>query len=134
MVTDPIANYTTSIRNALQRGKNFVHVPHSKIKEEITKILKEQGYIHNYEVQEASSPQGKIKIALKYSIEDKKRPAIHRIQRVSTPGLRKYQKASELPHVLNGLGIAIVTTSQGVMTDKEARKKKIGGEILCNIY
>ena len=133
MITDPIANYLTSIRNALQRRHHFVHVPASKIKEKITQILKEQGYIHNYEVQKEPAPQGQIKIALKYSIEDKQ-PAIQYIQRVSTPGLRKYRKANDLPHVLNGLGISIVTPSQGLMTDKEARKKNIGGEILCNIY
>lgn len=133
MSTDPIADYTTSIRNALQREKEFVYIPYSKIKGEITGILQKQGYIHNYEVQKEPAPQGRIKIALKYGIGDKQ-PAIQRIQRISTPGLRRYHKAGDLPHVLNGLGIAIVTTSQGVMTDKEARKKNIGGEILCHIH
>lgn len=133
MVTDPIADYTTCIRNALQARHNFVYIPHSKIKEEITKILVKQGYINNYEVEKEPAPQGRIKIALKYDHETKK-PTIHRIKRISTPGLRKYRKTNDIPHVINGLGISIITTSQGLMTDKEARKRNIGGEILCEIY
>lgn len=131
-MTDPIADYLTRVRNAIMAGKKVVDVPASNIKKEITKILKEKGYILNYKFEE-EGPQGNIKIALKYHPETKV-PAIKGIERASRPGLRKYSNSKELPRVLNGLGIAIISTSQGVMTQKEARVKNIGGEVLCYVY
>jgi small subunit ribosomal protein S8 len=132
MNTDPIADYLTRIRNAASAGHRVVEIPSSNLKKEITKILFDQGYILSYQFN-ADSVQGTIKIALKY---DKltKEPVIKNIQRISTPGLRKYASATEMPRVLNGLGIAIVSTSKGVMTNKRARQENIGGEVLCYVY
>lgn len=129
---DPIADFLTRIRNAVQARHRMVEIPASNIKKDITKILFDKGYILNYKFED-EGPQGNIKIALKYDPETKQ-PAIRKITRISKPGLRQYANVKELPRVLNGLGIAIVSTSQGVMTDKEARTKKVGGEILCYIY
>lgn len=131
-MTDPIADYLTRIRNAIMAKHKVVEIPASNIKRDITRILHEKGYILNYKF-ENEGPQGNIKIALKYHPETKS-PAIKDIVRISTPGLRRYAGKDELPRVLNGLGVAIVSTSQGVMTDKEARQKNIGGEILCYVY
>ncbi|MFC2086997.1 30S ribosomal protein S8 [Bacteroidota bacterium] len=132
MITDPIADFLTRIRNSISAKHRVVEVPASNIKKDITKILYDKGYILNYKFI-SDDQQGKIKIALKYHPETKK-PAIKEIQRISKPGLRKYADAKTLPRVLNGLGIAIISTSQGVMTDKEAKIKKIGGEVLCYVY
>lgn len=129
---DPIADFLTRIRNAVQARHRMVEIPASNIKKDITKILFEKGYILNYKFED-SGPQGSIKIALKYDPETKQ-PAIREITRISKPGLRQYANIKELPRVLNGLGIAIISTSQGVMTDKEARTKNVGGEILCYVY
>lgn len=131
-MTDPIADYLTRIRNAIMAKKRVVEVPASNIKRDITRILFEKGYILNFKFEEAG-PQGTIKIALKYHQESKS-PAIKCIERASKPGLRKYSGKDSLPRILNGLGIAILSTSQGVMTDKEARQKNIGGEVLCYVY
>ena len=131
-MTDPIADYLTRVRNALKARHRIVEVPASNIKKDITKILMDQGYILNYKFED-SGLQGIIKIALKYNPEDRK-PAIRLIKRVSRPGLRKYSGKQSLPRVLNGLGIAIMSTSHGVMTDKEARSRGIGGEVICYIY
>ena len=132
MFTDPIADYLTRIRNASRAGHRVVEIPSSNLKKEITKILFDQGYILSYKFEE-DKVQGTIKIALKY---DKltKEPVIKKIQRISKPGLRKYAGFEELPRVLNGLGIAIVSTSHGVMTSKQARKENVGGEVLCYVY
>ena len=132
MMTDPIADYLTRLRNAISARHKVVEIPSSNIKKDITKILYDKGYILNYKFIE-DELQGTIKIALKYHPETKL-SAIRTIKRISTPGLRKYSGFDEMPRVLNGLGIAIVSTSKGVMTDKEARKFKIGGEILCYVY
>jgi small subunit ribosomal protein S8 len=132
-MTDPIADYLTRIRNAVMAKHRVVEVPASSIKKDITKILFDKGYILNYKFEEQDGPQGLIKIALKYHPETKT-PAIKSITRVSKPGLRKYTGSDTLPRVLNGLGIAIISTSQGVMTDKEARTLSIGGEVLCYVY
>ena len=131
-MTDPIADFLTRLRNAILARHKVVEIPASNVKKEITKILKEKGYILNYKVIE-DGLQGVIKIALKYHPESKT-PAIKVLTRVSKPGLRKYAGATELPRVLNGLGVAILSTLQGVMTDKEARVKHIGGEVLCYVY
>ncbi len=132
-MTDPIADYLTRLRNAIMAGHRVVEVPTSKMKREITKILFEQGYILNYKFEEGNTPQGTIKIALKYDPVDKVN-AIKNLHRVSRPGLRQYTGYKEMPRVLNGLGIAILSTSQGVMTNKEAKERKIGGEVLCYVY
>ncbi|MXP05366.1 MULTISPECIES: 30S ribosomal protein S8 [Apibacter] len=132
MVTDPIADYLTRVRNAMRAGHKVVEIPASKIKKEITKILFDQGYILNYKFEEGSV-QGIIKIALKYD-KATNLPAIKKIQRASKPGLRKYSGCKELPRVLNGLGIAIISTSKGVMTDKKARQENVGGEVICYVY
>jgi len=132
MITDPIADYLTYIRNAQLANHKVVEIPASNIKKSITKILHEKGYILSYKFLE-DNKQGTIKIALKYS-KDTKAAAITSIQRASKPGLRRFAGADELPRVLNGLGIAILSTSKGVMTDKEARKENVGGEVLCYIY
>jgi len=134
-MTDPIADLLTRIRNGIMARHRVVDCPASNIKKNIVKILFEKGYILNYKFEEAGEdrPQGNIKIALKYNPETKQ-PAIKSIQRVSRPGLRKYVGHEDLPRVLNGLGIAIISTSQGVMTDKEARVKNIGGEVICYVY
>ena len=131
MVTDPIADYLTKIRNAVMANHRIVEIPKSKIKEDLTKILFEKGYILNFKVENEPRP-GIIKIALKYHPVTKL-SALNSLVRVSKPGLRKYVDSDNLPRVLNGLGIAILSTSQGVMTDKEARVKRIGGEVLCYI-
>ena len=122
----------TRLRNAIQAGHKVVEVPASNLKKELTKILFEQGYILNYKFEE-DGPQGTIKIALKYDKANKVN-AIKKLVRVSTPGLRKYASHKDLPRVLNGLGIAIISTSKGVMTDKEARELNVGGEVLCYVY
>ena len=132
MYTDPIADYLTRIRNASNAGHRVVEIPASNLKKEITKILFDQGYILSYKFEE-NEIQGVIKIALKYD-KVTKEPVIRKIERVSTPGLRKYVSSTELPRVLNGLGIAIITTSKGVMTCKQARELKVGGEVICNVY
>jgi len=131
MVTDPIADYLTRIRNAVLANHRIVEIPASKMKKEITKILYEKGYILSFKFDDSKQP-GNIKIALKYHPVTKI-SAITSLERISKPGLRKYVDAVKLPRVLNGLGIAIISTSHGVMTDKEARTKKIGGEVLCHI-
>ena len=131
MVTDPIADYLTRIRNAVMANHRIVEIPSSKMKKEITKILFEKGYILNYKFIEEKKP-GMIKIALKYHPVTKV-SSITSLERISKPGLRKYADAGNLPRVLNGLGIAIISTSNGMMTDKEARTKKIGGEVICYI-
>ena len=132
MFTDPIADYLTRVRNASRAGHRVVEIPASKLKKEITKILFDQGYILSYKFEE-NGPQDNIKIALKYDQETKE-PVIRKIQRVSKPGLRKYAGSEELPRVLNGLGIAIVSTSHGVMTGKQAKRENVGGEVLCYVY
>ena len=131
-MTDPIADYLTRVRNAYLAGHKIVEIPASKMKVEITRILHEKGYILSYKVVEGA-PYNTIKIALKYHPETKK-AAIKNIQRISTPGLRKYVGVDTLPRVLNGLGIAILSTSKGVMSDKEARDLNIGGEVICYVY
>ncbi len=131
-MTDPIADYLTRLRNAIKASHRIVEIPASNIKKEITKVLHDKGYIQNYKFEE-NGPQGSIKIALKFNPTSKQN-AIVSLERVSTPGLRKYVKHDELPRVINGLGIAIVSTSKGVMTDKEARTEGIGGEVLCYVY
>jgi len=131
MNTDPIADYLTRIRNAVQANHRVVEIPASNIKKEMTKILYEKGYILNYKFDEEKKP-GNIKIALKYHPVTKL-SAINSMQRISKPGLRKYVSADSMPRVLNGLGIAVLSTSQGLMTDKEARKLNIGGEVLCYV-
>ena len=132
MNTDPIADYLTRIRNAVAANHRVVEIPASNLKKEITKILFDQGYILSYKFDD-NTAQGSIKIALKY---DKltKESVIKKIQRISKPGLRKYAGANELPRILNGLGIAIVSTSHGVMTGKQAQQEKVGGEVLCYVY
>ena len=133
MFTDPIADFLTRIRNANRAGHRVVDIPASNIKREITKILFDQGYILSYRFEETANNQGNIKIALKY---DKltKEAVIKKIHRISTPGLRQYSGSDSLPRILNGLGISIVSTSQGVMTGKQAAKENIGGELICYVY
>lgn len=131
MVTDPIADYLTRIRNASTAKHRTVEIPASKIKKEITKILFDKGYVLNYKFEDETFPKT-IKIALKYHPLTKE-PAMTNIQRISSPGLRKYVSAEKLPRVLNGLGIAVISTSRGLMTDKEARALNIGGEVICYI-
>jgi small subunit ribosomal protein S8 len=132
MYTDPIADFLTRIRNASMARLKTVEIPGSNTKRAMTAILFDQGYIANYKFEE-DEKQGVIKIALKYN-QSTKVPAITKIDRASRPGLRKYSSATEMPRVLNGLGIAIVSTSRGVITDKEARKENVGGEVLCYVY
>ncbi|MCG8475054.1 MAG: 30S ribosomal protein S8 [Cytophagales bacterium] len=131
-MTDPIADFLTRLRNALKAKHRVVEVPASNLKKEITKVLHDKGYIQNFKFVE-EGPQGTIKIALKYHAVTKE-PAIVSLQRISKPGLRKYVGAADMPRVLNGLGIAILSTSKGIMTDKEARTHHIGGEVLCHVY
>lgn len=131
-MTDPIADYLTRLRNAIMAKHRVVEVPASNLKKDITKILFEKGYILNYKFEE-DGPQGTIKIALKYNPQSKVN-AIKSLTRVSTPGMRKYTGYRDMPRVINGLGIAIISTSKGVMTDKEAAELKIGGEVLCYVY
>ncbi len=132
MNTDPIADYLTRIRNASSAGLKMVEIPGSNLKRSITQILFDQGYILNYKFEE-DNKQGIIKIALKYN-QSTRVPAITKLQRASRPGLRKYNGSSEMPRVLNGLGVAIVSTSKGVITDKDARRLNVGGEVLCYVY
>jgi small subunit ribosomal protein S8 len=132
MITDSIANYLTSIRNGILAQHKVVRVPSSNMKKEITKLLMDQGYILNYKLDNTGSYE-MIQIALKYN-SISKISAIKAIDRISTPGLRKYSDVSSLPRVLNGLGIAIISTSKGIMTDKKARKMNIGGEVICRVY
>ena len=132
MITDTVADYLTRIRNAVMAKHKVVEIPASNLKKAITKLLFDQGYILSYKFED-DNKQGIIKIALKYHPKTKV-PAIHKLERVSTPGLRKYTSAVDMPRVLNGLGIAIISTSKGVMTNKEAALKKIGGEVLCYVY
>jgi len=132
MNTEPIADYLTRIRNASAAKLKMVEIPGSNTKRAMTQILFDQGYILNYKFED-DDKQGIIKIALKYNISTRV-PAITKLQRISKPGLRKYAGSDELPRVLNGLGIAIVSTSKGVITDKEARKLNVGGEVLCYVY
>jgi small subunit ribosomal protein S8 len=132
-MTDPIADLLTRIRNAIMAGHKVVEAPASNLKKEVARILFEKGYILSYKVIDGDGPQGVLKIALKYNSKSKK-PAIKTIQRISRPGLRQYIGVDDMPRVLNGLGIAIISTSKGLMTDKEARREKIGGEVLCYVY
>lgn len=131
MLSDPIADYLTRIRNAQQARHRIVEIPASNMKKSITKILYDQGFILKYKFEE-DSKQGVIKIALKY--DNKKVPAIRSLGRISKPGLRKYSKANEIPRVINGLGICIVSTSKGLMTGKTARANNLGGELVCYVY
>lgn len=131
-MTDPIADFLTRLRNAISAGHKVVELPGSKMKLEMTKILKEKGYILNYKFEEDGA-KSNIKIALKYHPETKE-SAIKSLVRVSKPGLRRYTNVEEMPRVLNGLGIAILSTSMGLMTDKEARQRNVGGEVLCYVY
>ncbi|GAB4025807.1 30S ribosomal protein S8 [Spirosoma koreense] len=132
MNTDPIADYLTRVRNAIRAKHRIVEIPASNIKKEITKVLYEKGYIQNYKFDD-STAQGTIKIALKYN-PTTKQSAIVDLQRISRPGLRQYRGADHLPRILNGLGVAIISTSKGVMTDKEAKTLNVGGEVLCYVY
>jgi small subunit ribosomal protein S8 len=132
MVTDPIADYLTRIRNAQMANHRVVDIPANNLKKRLTEILYDKGYILKYKFED-DNKQGIIKIALKYD-PSTKQPAIHSLERISRPGLRTYAKPDEFKRVKNGLGIAIVSTSKGVMTDKEAKAQNVGGEVLCNIY
>jgi small subunit ribosomal protein S8 len=132
-MTDPIADYLTRVRNAVKANHRVVEVPASNFKKEITKILYDKGFIANYKFEDTENRQGNIKIALKYNPVSKQ-PAITAIRRVSRPGLRKYVHADKLPRVINGLGIAIISTSRGLMTDKEARNLRVGGEVICYVF
>ncbi len=131
-MTDPIADFITRIRNAVRANHRIVQIPASNLKKDMTKILKDKGYILDYKFED-DAKQGSIKIALKYH-PITKAPAIRNLTRISKPGLRKYSGVDTMPRVLNGLGIAILSTSKGVMTDKEARQEKVGGEVLCYVY
>jgi len=133
MVLDPIADYLTRIRNAQAAQHRFVEIPASNVKKRMTEILYEHGYILKYKFKKTENHQGVIKIALKYDASTKK-PIIQHLARYSTPGLRQYKGHNEIPRVLSGLGIAIVSTSKGLMTDKQARAQGIGGEVMCEIY
>jgi len=132
MVTDPIADFLTRIRNAQMAGHRIVEIPASNLKKRITEILYQQGFILKYKFED-DGKQGLIKIALKYDAATKQ-PAIRSLERISRPGLRQYAKPSELKRVINGLGIAIISTSKGVLTDKEAKLQNVGGEVLCYVY
>lgn len=132
-MTDPISDYLTRLRNAIKANHKVVEIPASNLKKEITKVLFDKGYILNYKFEQGENPQGSIKIALKYSPETRE-SAISSLERISTPGLRQYRGTDNLPKVLNGLGVAILSTSKGVITDKEARKMNVGGEVLCYVY
>ncbi len=140
MLSDPIADYLTRIRNAQRAQHRVVDIPASKMKKEITRILYEKGYILNYKIEDpdndsrSSNKQGNIKVALRYLDKKHKVPVIQELQRVSKPGLRQYTNSREVPRILNGLGVAIISTSRGVMTDKEARKEKVGGEVVCYVH
>lgn len=131
-MTDPISDYLTRLRNAIKANHRVVEVPSSRLKQEITRILYEQGYILNYKLEE-NPVQNNLKIALKYHPVTKV-PAIKKLESISTPGLRKYTPVKKTPRVLNGLGIAIMSTSKGVMTNKDAKNQNVGGEVLCYVY
>ena len=133
MNTDPIADYLTRVRNAIKARKRIVEVPASNLKKDITKVLFDKGYILNYKFDDDSNAQGVIKIALKYNPVTKK-PAIQHLQKIYKSGLRKYASAYKLPNVLNGLGVSVLSTSKGVITDKEARELNVGGEVICYVY
>jgi len=132
-MTDPVADFLTRLRNAIKANHRIVEIPASNLKKEITKVLFDKGYILNYKFENSENNQGTIKIALKYNPVSKE-SAITKLERVSSPGLRKYVQSDSLPRVLNGLGIAILSTSKGVMTDKEARNLNVGGEVMCFVY
>ena len=132
MITDPIADYLTLLRNAAMANHRVLEIPASNLKKDITKLLYDKGYILSYKFED-DNKQGKIKIALKYHPKTKV-SAITKLERISTPGLRKYTSAKDMPRVLNGLGIAVISTSNGVMTNKEAVRQNVGGEVLCHIY
>lgn len=132
-MTDPIADYLTRLRNAIKANKRIVDIPSSKMKQEMTKVLHANGFIQSYKFEDDVNTQGQIKIALKYN-PSTKQSAIVSLERISKPGLRKYANTDSMPRVLNGLGIAILSTSKGVMTNKEATRQNIGGEVLCNVY
>ncbi len=132
-ITDPIGDYLTRVRNAIMANHRIVEIPASNIKKRITEILYDQGFIYRYKFEETQNNQGNIKIALKYDPLTKQ-SAITKLVRTSRPGLREYTKSGKIPRVINGLGISIVSTSKGVMTDKDAREQKVGGEILCMVY
>ena len=132
-LTDPIADYLTRIRNAQQAGHRIVEIPASKMKKRITEILYDQGYILKYKFDDNEGHQGVIKIALKYDVVSKK-PVIRKLGRISKSGLRKYSNVKELPRIINGLGIAIVSTNKGLMTSKEAKATNVGGEVVCYVY
>jgi small subunit ribosomal protein S8 len=131
-MTDPIADYLTRIRNGLLAHHRIVEIPSSNLKKRITEILYEQGYIEKYKFDDEAGKQGIIKVALKYDSNND--PVIKEISRVSTPGIRRYVGVDDMPRVINGLGIAIVSTSKGVMTDKQAKQNNVGGEVLCQVY
>ena len=133
MFTDPIADYLTRVRNAQMAGHKVVEIPASNMKKAITQILHAKCYILNFKFEETENNQGNIKVALKYNMQTKL-PAIKKITRISKPGLRKYADSKTLPRVINGLGIAILSTSRGVITDKEARNLNVGGEVICHVY
>ena len=133
MFTDPIADYLTRVRNAQMAGKKVVEIPASNMKKAITEILHDKGYILNFKFEETANNQGNIKVALKYNTQTNM-PAMKKLIRISKPGLRKYADSKTLPRVINGLGIAILSTSKGVITDKEARNLNVGGEVICHIY
>ena len=132
-MTDPIADYLTRLRNAIKANHRVVEIPASNLKKEITKVLFDKGYILNYKFQDNTESQGVIKIALKYNPETRE-SAITKLERISTPGLRKYANTNSMPRVMNGLGVAILSTSKGVITDKEAKSMNVGGEVLCYVY
>jgi len=132
-LTDPIADFLTRIRNAQQAGHRVVEIPSSRMKKSITEILYNQGYILKYKFDDDAGKQGIIKIALKYDPVTKK-PVIQKLGRISKPGLRKYSKGADVPRIINGLGISIISTSQGLMTDKQARSQNVGGEVVCYVY
>ncbi|MBM3919751.1 MAG: 30S ribosomal protein S8 [Sphingomonadales bacterium] len=131
-MTDPISDFLTRLRNAMKAKHRIVEIPASNLKKEITRVLYEKGYILKYKFEDSSNKQGVIKIALKYDPVSKA-SAIRNLSRISTPGLRRYANVDSMPRVLNGLGVAILTTSKGVMTDKEARTQNVGGEVLCYV-
>lgn len=133
MFTDPIADYLTRVRNAQMAGKKVVEIPASNMKKSITEILFNKGYILNFKFEDTANNQGNIKVALKYN-NNTNMPAMKKLIRISKPGLRKYADSKTLPRVINGLGIAILSTSKGVITDKEARNLNVGGEVICHIY
>jgi len=132
-VTDSIADYLTRIRNSQMARHRIVEIPMSRVKKSITEILYDQGYIRKYKFEPSEGKQGVIKIALKYNKETQE-PVIRKMGRISKPGLRKYSSKDDIPRVINGLGICIVSTSNGIMTDKQARKENVGGELLCYVY